>query len=296
MRHTTLVISCFLVGSSFAVKDWNDVLQYSVVAASSYYDLSEGWYGSYEDYYQLCHDCVRGGGDYWQHPNFPPFITMYTNLDPSEDLLFNYQDGGDDDMYRCFPPTITSHNYDNHGLWYDYTLELHPYMWKSGDWNSVNIAMAACPILPGKCPGEKERSYFTTDADNGGRENIRFTQFNDFTTYEYDNEDEHNDYDFCTYKIHAATGAPGFNIKSDIASNHQYLEQKTDNYDDAIPQMYATWVEYDSLHLSSNNEYGTWPPAHETVHMAECGANCVQGMLHPRATIDHEGVLHEIPS
>jgi len=60
--------------------------------------------------------------------------------------------------------------------------------------------------------------------------------------------------------------------------------------------MYASWVEYDALHLTVNNEYGTWPPAHTTVHMAECGDNCVQGSLHPRARLSHEGVLTDMPS
>jgi len=301
MKQASVAILALFVGSGHAIKDWNDVFEYSVLSWANY-DAEDEWENDYEDYYTICHECVRGGGNYWQHPNFPPFITFYTSIDEEEDLLFHdTSSSNDDDKRRCYGPSHEKWNYDN-GLFDDEQLDFHPYFWKTEEWNSVNIAMAACPQQADKCPGDKERSYFTTDPDNGARETVRFTQFNDYTYYEYDSSDEHADYDFCTYKIHATTGAPGFNIKSDIASNKRFIENKDFSGGDAeeyarnIAQMYASWVEYDILHLSTNNEFGTWPPRFETNYASECGDNCVQGMLHPRAQMDHEAVVHEIPA
>ena len=151
-------------------------------------------------------------------------------------------------------------NTNNDGYFMDAHLDMWEDFWKSKQWNSVNIAMAACPTLPGKCPGDKERSYYSTDAD--AHETIRFTQFNDYTYYYYHGSSDTGqpDYDFCTYKIHAATGAPGFNIKSDIASQKIFVENWTSDQYEGLPQLYASWVEYDALHLLANSEYGTWPP------------------------------------
>lgn len=166
--------------------------------------------------------------------------------------------------------------------------------WKSEQWTSVNIAMAACPQFPGKCPGDKERIYTSTDETH--RERVKFTQFTDFTDYYFDDTDEHQDYDFCTYKITATTGAPGFNMQSDIASNEQFKERKTSTYIYDDPTMYASWVEYDAMHLSPDPEYGTWPPRYRSSYNGECGDNCVQGSLHPRAVLTHEGELSNYPS
>lgn len=60
--------------------------------------------------------------------------------------------------------------------------------------------------------------------------------------------------------------------------------------------MYASWVEYDILHLEANNDYGSWPPRYSTNFQSECGDNCVQGMLHPRAMRERDGTLVEIPA
>lgn len=85
MKRTYLNVLALMIGSSQAVKDWNDVFEYNVVRFAIYDDEWET--ETYDQYYVLCHHCVQGGGHYWQHPNFPPFTTYYTNLDGDDDIL-----------------------------------------------------------------------------------------------------------------------------------------------------------------------------------------------------------------
>jgi len=142
MKRPNATALLFVIGSAMAVKDWNDIFQYAPIAYA-HYNIGY-WYDDYEDYYMICHECVRGGGTFWQHPNFPPFITMYTNLDQEEDLLFtDASTSNDDDLTRCYSPNHDKWSYSD-GRFDSDDLDFNPFFWRSSDWNSVNIGMAAC--------------------------------------------------------------------------------------------------------------------------------------------------------
>jgi len=82
----------------------------------------------------------------------------------------------------------------------------------------------------------------------------------------------------CTYKIEAHTGAPGFNYYQNFGGQ---------KYEDE--RLIVSWIEYDLHNVAMDLDFGPWPVPTTQIYHLECGSNCAQGSLAPRAVIDDEG-------
>lgn len=119
--------------------------------------------------------------------------------------------------------------------------------------------MAACPFVENFCSIKRDY-HFHMDMED---------------TIDLTNMDSHH---VCTYKIETHSGAPGFNYYQSFGG--QLHEEK---------RIIVSWVEYDLHHVAMSLDYGPWPVPSTETYKLECGSNCAQGSLAPRAVIDDDG-------
>ena len=212
------------------------------------------------DEYTKCGGCIAHGWDFlglWYTDEdrvesvYGPF-QAYDNREALDELLDANSNEG-----WCHTVSSGWHEGvwfgDEVGNWESDNDDSGVVMWSNKQFSSPHIALAACPFERTRCSVYNSYELSAKDSQN-----------TDVATIENMEAEQ-----ACTYKIRATSGAPGFNLQTDMADDN----------------LYVSYVEYDMENVEIDPEFGDYPAFDNEFTFVECGDGCIPGQLLPRVQV-----------